>query len=101
MMKLDDQGCIRLANGIVKKAVQDWRIAKKQLFLHPDNERQQYMLADCERFFHSPLFGTLTDMDGKVFLAKLEEEWAVEERRLKLAKDKKVRDNGKGKVFKG
>jgi hypothetical protein len=101
MINLDEQGCIRLVNGIVKKAVQDWRIAKKQLFSHPDNERQLWMLADCERFFLSPLFGTLTDMDGKVFLDKLEEEWAIEERRLKMAKDKKVRDNGKGKVFKG
>ncbi|MBP3427144.1 MAG: hypothetical protein J6M47_02645 [Clostridia bacterium] len=36
MMNLDEQGCIRLVNGIVKKAVQDWRIAKKRLFQCPD-----------------------------------------------------------------
>jgi len=99
-MNLDEQGCIRLVNGIVKKAVQDWRIAKKRLFQCPDNDVQQYMLADCERFFLSPLFGTLTNMDGKAFLEKLEDEWAIEERHLRAAKEKKTRDNGKGKVFK-
>lgn len=101
MINLDEQGCIRLASGIVKKAVQDWRIAKKQLFFDPNNERQLWMLADCEQFFFSPLFGTLTDIDGKAFLAKLEEEWKIEERRLELSKNKKFRNNGKGKVFKG
>lgn len=100
-MNLDEQGCIRLVNGIVKKAVQDWRIAKKRLFQNPDNPIQQGMLMDCEHFFLSPHFGTLTNMDGKAFLAKLEEEWAIEERHLKAAKEKKTRDNGKGKVFKG
>lgn len=43
----------------------------------------------------------MTNMDGKAFLAKLEDEWAIEERHLKAAREKKAnRDNGKGKVFK-
>lgn len=84
MINLDKQGGVRLVNGIVKKAVQDWRIAKKRLLFCPNNERQQMMLKDCERFFLSAHFSVLTCMDGKAFLEKLLEEWAVTERRLRI-----------------
>lgn len=84
MKNLDDVGCYALINAIVKQAVRDWRSAKKRLLRHPDSVTQRITLEDCERFFLSTTFGLLTDTDGRAFLDKLEEEWQMGLRRLKV-----------------
>ena len=56
----------RLANAIVMKAVDDYRMT--------EDSRE---LQDIERFFLSGWFTTLTDADGSVILKKLREEKAV------------------------
>lgn len=80
MINLDDQGCNRLVRAIVTRAVQDWRIARRRLRKYPNNEVQKEIMADCERFFMSAYFTNLTGMDGKEFMARLNEQMAIEER---------------------
>lgn len=56
----------RLANAIVMRAVDDYRMTEDSRTLH-----------EIEQFFLSGWFTTLTDADGSVILKKLREEKAV------------------------
>ena len=60
------------ANAIVLAAVEDWRKSKFQLS-HPSlaSRRASNTVKSCEKFFLSPYFQILTDLDGKVFLRSL------------------------------
>ncbi|MBC5687939.1 hypothetical protein H8S37_03185 [Mediterraneibacter sp. NSJ-55] len=64
----------KLANTIILQAVKDWRAARRKLKRKPQNESARIELGNCERFFHSEWFTTLTDVDGEVILRKLYEE---------------------------
>ncbi len=68
----------RLANAIVEQAVKDYRDAVKKL-KKPNLKKKDRFLAekmkrDCERFFLGEYIKTLTAVDGKYILRKLEEE---------------------------
>lgn len=63
-----------LANAIVLCAVKDYRKARKQLKKHPWDAHPRMVVRECEEFFLSGWFQTLTSVDGSVLLEKLQEE---------------------------
>ena len=63
-----------LANAIILQAVKDYREARKKLKKRPKNEDAKLMIADCEAFFRSEWYRTLTDVDGEMLIRKLREE---------------------------
>ena len=70
-MQMDDNGVNYLVSAIVKKAVDDWKQAKKRLAKNPKNTTAQGMVIDCECFFKSEYFYHLTGLDGEEFLKRL------------------------------
>lgn len=64
----------KLANAIILQTVKDWRAARRKLKRKSQNESARIELRNCERFFHSEWFTTLTNVDGAVILRKLYEE---------------------------
>ena len=88
-MNLDDTGVKTLVCAIVQKAVDDWKLARKALKKRPDSISANYSLADCENFFNSEYFYTLTEMDGAELLKRLKEQEEKEE-------DSKPRGRKKG-----
>ena len=63
-----------LADAIILQAVKDFRDARKKLKYHPKNKNAKLMIEDCEKFFRSDWFKTLTSIDGGMLLTKLKEE---------------------------
>lgn len=63
-----------LANAIVMQAVKDYRMARHKLCKRPKNADAKAMLEDCERFFLSDWFETLTNVNGEIILKKLQQE---------------------------
>ena len=61
-----------LVQAIVMQAVEDFHRARKILRLRPDSIRARRMARDVERFFRSVWFNTLTGLDGRDILEKLE-----------------------------
>ncbi len=62
-----------LANAVILQAVQDWRSASGTLKRNPRNAKAKSKLAECEQFFLSEWFKTLSDVDGKTILDRLRE----------------------------
>lgn len=81
MQQIDDRGVNNLICGIVKKAVDDWRDAKRRSRRNPGNGITQGIIIDCERFFLSQYFEGLTGMNGEEFLERLKEQRLEECRR--------------------
>ena len=77
-MKLDDTGVKNLTCAIVRQAVQDWRNAMRRLKKNPRNQDAHGIVVDCERFFLSGYFNTLTGMDGEQFLYRLMERYGFD-----------------------
>lgn len=63
-----------LANAIVLQAVKDYRDALKRLKKKPGNQAAMSDAMECERFFHSGWYKTLTSVDGEYLIQKLREE---------------------------
>ena len=63
-----------LANAIVMQAVQYHRMARHKLRKRPKNADAKAMIEDCERFFLSDWFETLTNVNGEIVLNKLQQE---------------------------
>ena len=80
-MQLDEKGVSNLVYAIVKKAVDDWRQAKRRMRRNPGNRLAHGIIIDCENFFLSDYFEGLTGMDGKEFLKRLKEQSLEECRR--------------------
>ena len=64
----------KLANAIVLQAVKDYRDALKRLKKKPGNQAAMSDAMECERFFHSGWYKTLTSVDGEYLIQKLREE---------------------------
>lgn len=64
----------KLANAIVLQAVKDFRDANKKLAKGRKNSAAQDVKNECIRFFRSPFFGVLTEIDPEMLIRKLEEE---------------------------
>ena len=60
-----------LANAIVLRAVEDYRLAQKQKRLPDKRKAAQARIRELERFFCSKWFAQLTDVDGKTLLNQL------------------------------
>ena len=63
-----------LANAIVMQAVRDYRAARRKLKKNSKKAEAKAMLEDCERFFLSDWFETLTNVNGEIVLKKLQQE---------------------------
>ena len=64
----------QLAMAIVMRAVEDWRAAAKAAMQQPELESSNRMRTECERFFLSGWFTTLTGLDGSYVLRRLKKE---------------------------
>lgn len=76
-MKICDEGAVNLAAVIVKRAVQDWRNARRKLRKRPHSPNAaQYKseIDECERFFRSAYFERITGINGAAFVRMLHEQ---------------------------
>lgn len=73
-MIMTENGIENLAHAIILQAVKDYRKALKILKRQPRHKESKEMVADCEGFFLSKWFTTLTNIDGKVLMEKLKKE---------------------------
>ena len=71
----------RLANAIIEQAVKDYRQAvttlKRPNLKEGSRISAEKMKRECERFFLGNHIKTLTNVDGKYILEKLEEELLI------------------------
>lgn len=65
-----------LAHHIILQAVADYRRAARKLMKDPDHVDAMADQHEIERFFFSEWFGVLTDLNGKLILARLRREMA-------------------------
>ena len=65
-----------LANAIVMQAVKDYRKALKSLRLNSRNKKAMEEAMECEEFFRSTWYRTLTSVDGEYLIDKLRAEVA-------------------------
>lgn len=63
-----------LANAIILAAAKDLRRALRRLKKFPWDKNAKSVKKDCERFFRSGWFQTLTSLDGEVLIQKLHRE---------------------------
>ena len=63
-----------LANAIILSAVKDWRLARRKLKRKPNNKDAKILLEECENFFHSRWYASLTDGDGEMLIRRFYEE---------------------------
>ena len=63
-----------LAIGIIVLAAKDYRLALRQLKRNPKNRAALEMVRDCELFFQSEYYETLTKVNGGYLIRKLREE---------------------------
>lgn len=64
----------KLANAIILQAVKDYRATRRKLKRNPRNHLAQAEADSIERFFRSPWYGCLTEVDGEMLIRKLKEE---------------------------
>lgn len=63
-----------LANAIVEQAAKDYRAALKTLWRHPDSKAATQTTMEVERFFNSPWYAALTDIDPDYLIDRLRKE---------------------------
>lgn len=76
-MHICDEGALDLLAGIVKRATQDWKNAKRSLRRRPYHQSavmNEAIVSDCERFFRSAYFARMTGCNGEAFLRMLREQ---------------------------
>lgn len=76
-MQICDEGALDLLAGIIKRATQDWRNAKRSLRRRPYAETakiQEAIVKECEGFFRSKYFARMTGINGEAFIRMLREQ---------------------------
>lgn len=76
-MQICDEGALDLLAGIVKRAIMDWKNAKRSLRRRPYAESakiHEAVIKECEVFFRSRYFAGLTGMNGEAFIRMLREQ---------------------------
>ena len=63
-----------LANAIIEQAAKDYMRALRKLKKQPTNERAKQEKASIEKFFRSPWYEELTDIDGERLIKMLQKE---------------------------
>ena len=63
-----------IANAVILQAVNDYRKALKRLKINNRNKEALSNKRDCERFFRSNWYRTLTSVDGEMLIIKLKAE---------------------------
>lgn len=76
-----------LANAIILQAVKDYKWALHRLGVNPRNRDAMHEKERLERFFHSPWYETLTDLDADRLIEGVQERMCQEaaKRRKKKA----------------
>lgn len=69
-----DEAYQNLANAIVKSAADDYRAALRGLERNPDSTAYQADAKKIEKFFRSPWYEMLTDVDGEYLIRRLQED---------------------------
>ena len=70
----DVNGYQRIANAIVSKAVDDYRLLLKHQYYRPNSKSIAFELNEIEKFFRSKWFSVLTSLDPDWLIAKLKED---------------------------
>ena len=76
-MQICDEGVLDLLEGIVKRATQDWKNAKRNLRRRPYSKNaviHETVVIECERFFRSRYFARMTGINGEAFIRMLKEQ---------------------------
>ena len=72
---VSDIECYRdLANAIITQAVKDYRYALKHLRNTEKLSAEKGIIIECEQFFRSDYFKTLTKFDGERLISMIKEE---------------------------
>lgn len=71
-----------LANAIVIQAAKDYLKALKKLKKYPRDAEAKQTRNDCESFFRSSWYSTLTSVDGKLLMRKLQMEVVHDGKRI-------------------
>ena len=74
MERFDDEGCQRLANGIIILAAKDYRAALKLKRKNPGSKKAAAQIAEIESFFGSDWYRTLTEVPADIILEGLRKE---------------------------
>lgn len=75
-MQICDEGALDLLAGIIKRATQDWKNAKRNLRRRPNSNSavlHKAMIGECEGFFRSAYFARMTGINGEAFIRMLYE----------------------------
>lgn len=73
-MQICDEGAVELLAGIVKRATQDWKNAKRNLRRNPYSSSavlHEAVGKECEGFFLSAYFVRMTGINGEAFIRML------------------------------
>ena len=73
-MSIQRDGWGDLAEAIILRAVEDYRLTNKQIKEEPENPSLQSKKAEIEKFLLSAWFGVLTDLNGECLLHRLQAE---------------------------
>ena len=76
-MQICDEGALDLLEGIIRRATQDWKNAKRALRRRPyahDAKIREAEVKECESFFRSRYFASLTGCNGDAFIRMLREQ---------------------------
>jgi hypothetical protein len=76
-MQICDEGALDLLAGIVRRAIMDWKNAKRNLRRRPYAENaviHERAVKECEGFFRSAYFARMTGINGEAFIRMLREQ---------------------------
>ena len=89
---MNDDCCENMVQAIVFQAIWDLQNSTKKLKKNPNNYQAQKQKKDCERFFNSAWFETMTGCDGSSILHRLETE-EIKQKKQKPARNKPLKSD--------
>ena len=72
--ELNEHGCVNLMNGTVVLASKDYMKALRGLKKNPNSKVSLAVVKECEEFFRSEWYTTLSSIDGEWLIRRLKEE---------------------------
>lgn len=101
---LDSDGAERLAVAIVKQAADDYERTLMKMLRKPPKPAMKKLMeekAETERFFLSPWFEVLVDIDGRRLMKQIQRNAVTKEKKRVEAKLEKARKQMEKKMQKG